>query len=74
MLLYLCSYSVVILLISVETSPISRFYDQGDQQRPWLQPLLRFATSKGDAQYVSLVHTIIGVNNSVCAHTESGNN
>ena len=53
MLLYLCSYSVVILLISVETSQISHFYDQGDQQRPWLRLLLRFATSKGDAQYVS---------------------
>ena len=44
--------SVVILLIGVETSPISRFYNRGDQQRPWLQSL-HFATSEGDAQYVS---------------------
>ena len=43
--------SVVIPLIVVETSPISRFYDRGEQQ-PWLRSL-RFATLEGDAQYVS---------------------
>ena len=45
--------SVVTLLIGVETSPISCFYDWGNRQWPSLRSL-RFATSKDDVQYVSL--------------------
>ena len=46
---YYCTFvvSVVIPLIVVEMSPISRFYDRGDKQRPWLRSLC-FPTSKGD--------------------------
>ena len=51
--LYLRSYSVVILLIGIEMSPISHFDNWGHRQQWWLWSL-HFTTSKGDAQYVSL--------------------
>ena len=69
---YTSVVSVVILLIGVETSPISRFHDRDARQRPWLRSL-RFATSKDDAQYVSSwswpTHTE-GWNNWTCKLTK----